>query len=91
MSEVIHMTTDELRDFARDVAISTVAELKTTKSGRIYRRQMVEMIGRGMFDEAVRKGWLMVFKHDPNKANSKMWARIEDWDRFLKIHTNRKI
>ena len=53
------------------------------QSGRIYRRQMVEIIGRRDYDQAVERGWLPVHKHDPNVVNSRVYARRDDWERFL--------
>jgi len=94
MSDTITMTREDLAGFAKDVVQTTLAELgvkgSPAQSGRIYRRQMVEIIGRARYDEAVRKGWLIVEKHNPKAPNSKVYATRENWERFIKRHTNQR-
>lgn len=94
MSDTITMTREELQDTIKTTVKDTLAELNIKgypmQSGRIYRKTMVETVGRVRYDEAVRKGWLFVQKHDPMKTTSRVYARREDWGRFLKLHTNKK-
>jgi len=90
----IILTKEEHRETIREAVEITLAELgikgSPLQSGRIYRRQMIETIGRVRYDEAVQKGWLIVHKHNPEASNSKVFATRGDWDRFLKRHTNQR-
>jgi len=85
-------TPGELNHYAEILVKATLAELgikgSPIQSGRIYRRQMVEIIGRVRYDEAVRNGGLIIHKQNPNASNSKVYATRESWERFLKLHTN---
>lgn len=94
MSEIVTMTRKDLDYALEEAAFRALrrAEFmkKENQSGRIYRKKMISIVGRSMFEQAARNGWLMVHKHDPKKANSKMWARIEDFENFLKKHTKQK-
>lgn len=94
MSDTITMTKKELTDFTKGVVQITLAEMgvkgSPLQSGRIYRKQMVEILGYRGYHEAVNKGWLIVHKHDPNKTNSRVFAPRESWERFLKLHTNQR-
>ena len=90
----ITLTQEEL-DYTIERSVTEVlAQLgvkgNPSQSGRIYRRQMVEILGRRIYDEAVENGWLVVHKHDPNKSNSRVYARREDWEKFLQKHRNAK-
>ena len=91
----IVLTSKQLTQLIQETVRVTLAEMgvkgSPLQSGRIYRRQMVEIIGRVRYDEAVRRGWLIVQKHDPNKASSRVYATRESWERFLKRHTNWKL
>lgn len=97
--QYIVLTEDQLsaiiKATVKEAVKDTLAELNVKmypkQSGRMYRRQMIEILGRVRYDEAVREGWLIVHKHDPLKTTSRVYARIEDWERFLKLHTNQKV
>lgn len=84
---------DLLKQMIKETTEKTLSELGLKgyphQSGRVYRQQMIQIIGLRRYTEAVEKGWLIVDKHNHNAVNSKVFARIEDWDRFLKLHTLR--
>lgn len=91
----ITLTREELEHLAETVVMKTLAAtgVKGTpiQSGRIYRKQMIEILGRVRYDEAVREGWLKVNKHNPLKQSSRVYTTTENWDRFLKLHTNQRV
>lgn len=88
--ECIVLTSEQLTLLIQETVRITLAEQGVkghpSQSGRIYRKQMVEILGRVRYDEAVVNGWLFVDKHDPTKSNSKVFATRENWERFLKHH-----
>ena len=91
----ITMTQEEL-DYAIEQSVTkALAKLgvkgNPAQSGRIYRQQMIEIVGRRAYEEALEKGWLIIQKHDPEKSNSRVYARRSDWERFIQLHTNQKI
>jgi len=86
----ITLTRQELVDIIHDTVKSTLAHvnLKASglNSGRIYRQEMIRILGSpSRFENARRRGQLKVHK-DGNRT-SKVWARREDFKRFLKLHT----
>lgn len=92
MSEVITIDADVLKATIRSTVKEAVEDSlaqhgigSPLHSGRVYRTQMIQTIGRVQFDEAVRNGWLHVQKHNPNYKNSKVFASRDDWDSFLEL------
>lgn len=86
----ISMTKEELVDIIQSAVNSTLANMNLKasglNSGRIYRQEMIRILGsRSRFENARRTGQLKVFK-DGNRT-SKVWSRREDFERFLKLHT----
>ncbi|MHC4133173.1 MAG: hypothetical protein ACYSR3_14475 [Planctomycetota bacterium] len=86
--EILHTT-------VRNTVHSTFVEIgwkaSSFQSGKIYRTEMIEVIGVRSFNKAVENGNLRVYKNDPTKRNSKVYARRGDWERFLAWNVNRKI
>ena len=93
------MTEDQYREIlhttVRNTVHSTLVEMglkaSSLQSGKIYRTEMIEVIGRKTFDKARRNGHLLTYKNDPSKRNSKVYAKRGDWGRFLKWNVNKKI
>lgn len=97
--EMAVMTKDQLKEIlhttVRNTVHSTLVEMglksSSLQSGKIYRSEMVEIIGRRAFDGAVESGRLMIDKNDPTKRNSKVYARRGEWEKFLAWNVNKKI
>jgi len=97
--KMVVMTEDQIKEIlhttVRNTVHSTLVEMglksSSLQSGKIYRSEMVEIIGRRAFDQAVENGNLKVYKNDPLKRNSKVYAKRGDWERFLAWKTNKKI
>lgn len=91
----IVMTSHQLSEFGRNLVLTTLVEMglkpHRLQSGRIYRSEMVEVIGRRDFDKAVREGKLLIHKTNPLKRNSRVYARRSDWERFLRQSFNREV
>jgi len=89
----IQMTREELADFGENIVHNTLVSLKLKpsrlSSGRIYRQDMIAIIGERRFEKARREGYLPTQKDGPR--NSKVWSRREDWERFLAMHVNQKL
>lgn len=92
--EVVVLTRDQLTRLVRNTIHGTLVELglkaNSQQSGKIYRRDMVKVIGRWKFDWAVREGHLIVYK-DKDARNSKVYAKRGNWERFLKLWVNQKL
>lgn len=85
--ETITINREELKDVLSETMRDVLSELGVkVDPGLIYRPQMIAAIGRGRFDEAVKKGHLNVRKQNPLKRNSAIYCKKEDWDRFVKDH-----
>ncbi len=86
--EIIHTT-------VRNTVHATLVELKlkasSLQSGKIYRSDMVKVLGRWAYDQSVSNGQLRVYKNDPYKRNSRVYAKRADWERFLAWNVNKKI
>jgi hypothetical protein len=93
--ETITMKKSELAEFGRNLVLTTLVEMglkpHRLQSGRIYRSEMVEVIGRRAFDKAVREGKIIVWKLNPLKKNSRVYARRSDWEKFLRQSFNREV
>jgi len=96
--KVVVMTVEEFQAH-NDKLIGDTVEVTLEKigynvtswaSGRVYRTEIVEAIGRREFDRAVRKGRLHPKKNNPLKRNSKVYVRREEWERYRKWRNNRK-
>jgi len=92
MSDLITIDAEALKAAIRSTVKEAVEDSlaehgigSNVHSGRVYRTQMIETIGRTQFDEAVRNGRLRVQKHNPDFKNSKVYATREDWDGFLEL------
>lgn len=93
------MTEDQYKEILHTAIKNTVHRtlveigLKTSslQSGKIYRHEMVKVIGRWAFDQAIANDHLRVYKNDPTKRNSRVYAKRSDWERFLAWNVNRKI
>ena len=88
----ITMTHEEFHQTIEDTVKTTLAELGVkgypAQSGRVYRKYMVDVLGRGRYEEAINRGWLKVYKVDPEKSRSGVYTTREAWEQFLKLHTN---
>jgi len=97
--EMVFMTKDQYKEIlhttVRNTVHSTLVEMglkaSSLQSGKIYRSEMIKVIGRRAFDQAVENGHLIVQKNDPLKRNSKLYAKRGEWERFLAWNVNRKI
>ena len=97
--EMVVMTKDQYKEIlhttVRNTVHTTLVEIglksSSLQSGKIYRHEMVKVIGRWAFDQAVADGHLKVFKNDPYKRNSRVYAKRGDWERFLAWNVNKKI
>jgi hypothetical protein len=91
----IVMTSHQLAEFCRNTVHATLVEMglkaHRIQNGRIYRTEMVEIIGRWDYDKAVREGKFLVYKKNPLKRNSRVYTRREDWDRYLRKEFNREL
>lgn len=89
----ISLTRDDLVDIIQGTVKNTLIEMglkaNSLQSGRIYRQDMITVVGKSKFEHARRNGMLPTFKDGEN--NSKVWARRSDWETYLKLHTNQKI
>ena len=96
---LVIMTEDQYREVlhtaVRNTVHRTLVEVgfKATsfRSGKIYRSDMIKVIGVRAFNDAREKGHLKVYKNNPTKRNSKVYAKRGEWDRFLKWNVNKKI
>lgn len=87
----IILTKRELREVMKSVVHETLIDLKLKPSrqlsGRIYRQDMIQILGsERQFNNAVKGGYLKV-KKGPGRT-SKVWASRDDWERFLKRYVN---
>ncbi|OFY61621.1 MAG: hypothetical protein A2Y71_03020 [Bacteroidetes bacterium RBG_13_42_15] len=94
--QLIVMTSGQLAAFGRSIILVTLKEmgLKTDKlmSGRIYKAEVVpEVIPEREWQHAVRSGKLRVWKNDPLKRNSKIYARRSDFDKYIASKFNREV
>jgi|GEM_PF-6838092 len=97
--EMVLMTKDQYQEILHTTVRNTVHRtliemgLKSSslQSGKIYRSDMIKVIGRWAVDSAIRNGQLRVNKNDPTKRNSKVYAKRGEWERFLKWNVNKKI
>lgn len=85
--EVLNTT---VRNAVHRTLVEMGLKASSLNSGKIYRSEMVETIGRRAFDQAVENGHLRTYKNNPTKRNSKVWSKRGDWERFLAWNTNRK-
>lgn len=87
------MTDLELTDIITNTVHATLCQLglkaSSLNSGRIYRSDMVKVIGRRNFEQAVDRGQIRVSKGD--HANSKVWTKRSEWDAYLKQFINQKL
>lgn len=86
--EILHTT---IRNTVHRTLIEMGLKSSSLQSGKIYRTEMIETIGRRAFDGAVESGRLMIHKNDSTKRNSKVYAKRADWEKFLAWNVNRKI
>lgn len=88
------MTEEQIQEIVERTVYETLVSLRLKASprtsGRIYRGEMIEILGsERQFNNAVRGGWLKVSK-GPHQQ-SRVWASMEDWTRFLKQYVNNEI
>ena len=99
INEMVVMSKDEYQEImhttVRNTVHRTLVELKlkasSLQSGKIYRSDMIKVLGRWEYDRAVENGHLRVFKNDPTKRNSRVYAKRAEWERFLAWNVNKKI
>lgn len=88
----ITLTSDQIEQLGESIVQRTMVNMgykpRAFQSGRIYRQEMLEVISIRQFEKARITGKLKT--HKDGSRNSKIWARREDWERYLKYHTNRK-
>ena len=97
--EMVVMTKDQYQEIlhttVRNTVHRTLVEMglksSSLQSGKIYRTEMIEVIGVRSFNNAVMNGHLRVDKNDPSKRNSKVYAKRGEWERFLAWNVNKKI
>ena len=79
-----------LTEFVRLVVKETINELGVKIEGpnRIKRSEIVRIIGRQRFDQAVERGELKVHKTGTAKSAG-VWVKMEDWQKFYKEMNSR--
>jgi hypothetical protein len=92
-SNTIVFTKENLVEFGRGIVHNTLIEVglkpHTLQSGKIFRTDMIIILGVRGYNKAVESGKLIV-KKDGNRT-SRVYAIRQDWERYLKIHLNQKI
>ncbi len=85
--ELVDIIQATIKETVKDTLAELGVKMYPKQSGRIYRKQMINILGYRGFYEAIQKGWLHVQKHDPLKRNSRVYARIfnEDLNRYHQI------
>jgi len=83
-------STIEIEELTSKIVVKTLSQLGLLSSKysnpRVYRTEMVKMIGRRAYDNAVRDGKLHPFKEDLNRKTAKVWVERKEWDKFLKLY-----
>ena len=70
--------------------LSRLGFLATKQSNpRVYRSDIVRMIGRRSFEKAVEQGKLHPQKEDLSRKTAKIWVDRKEWDHFKKTYANR--
>ncbi|MDD3960525.1 MAG: hypothetical protein PHT77_01530 [Bacteroidales bacterium] len=70
--------------------LSRLGFLATKQSNpRVYRSDIVRMIGRRSFEKAVEQGKLHPVKEDLSRKTAKIWVDRKEWDHFKKTYANR--
>lgn len=89
----VTLTSDQIEQLGEAIVQRTMVAMNYKPSqfhsGRIYRQEMLEVISVRQFEKAKINGRLKC--HKDGSRNSKVWARREDWDKYLRDHTNKKI
>ncbi|MCK5136977.1 MAG: hypothetical protein KAR19_14420 [Bacteroidales bacterium] len=80
---------------ALDAELEAVIKMRESLDGKekIYQPEMIKIIGKKRYEE-VKGRELDVFldcEDDPDKSTSRVWARREDFERYLKLYTNQKL
>jgi len=87
------LTREEIEDMIEGTVIRTLVHMglkgSSLRSGRIYRQEMIQVLGVRKFEKARFSGQLKTHKDGHN--NSKVWSRREDWEQYLFLHTNKKV
>ena len=93
MRKYIVLTEEQLDNTIEKAVTRTLVNLnlKPGKTqARVYRQEMITALGsRSIYERAVREGHLKVRKN--GGATSKVWAKREDWEYYLKKHLTRAI
>lgn len=72
--------------------LSSLGFLATKYSSpRVYRSDIVKMIGRSVFERAIREGKLHTVKEDLECKTVKIWVDRKDWERFMKNYAGRVV
>lgn len=93
MPAEVTLTPGQLEDIIEGTVQRTLVHMglkgSSLMSGRIYRQEMLDVISVRKFEAARVSGRLKC--HKDGSRNSKVWARREDWEQYLKLHTNKKL
>lgn len=91
--KTIEFSEENLAEFTREIVSIVLAEIgfkpHPFQSGKIFRTEMIKVIGKRGYDKAVSNGNLVVHKDGEN--TSKVYAKRIDWERYLKLHINKQI
>ena len=83
----------ELEELISKIVIKTLSSLGflATKHSnpRVYRSDIVRMIGRRAFERAIEEGKLHPVKEDLGRKTAKIWVDRREWERFLKCYAGR--
>ena len=72
--------------------LSSLGFLATKHSNpRVFRSDIVKMIGRRAFEKAIREGKLHPVKEDLNLKTAKIWVDRKEWDGFMKTYAGRVV
>jgi hypothetical protein len=92
-NKTIEFSEENLAEFTREIVGIVLAEIgfkpHPFQSGKIFRTEMIKVIGKRGYDKAVSNGYLIVHKDGEN--TSKVYAKRMDWERYLKLHINKQI
>ena len=98
--EVVYLSKEEYTQLMHTAVRNTVhatlvgmnLKASSLQSGKIYRSEMIEIIGRRAFDNAVREGHLRTYKNNPLKRNSKVYcSRCKWWDAIFRSNSETEI
>jgi hypothetical protein len=85
----------ELEELISKIVIKTLSQLgflaNKQSNPRVYRSDIIRMIGRRAFEKAIEEGRLHPVKEDLERKTAKIWVDRKEWERFMKWYAGRVV